>query len=326
MSEKFQRPFFEFDTVSRIVKHHLGVDIETESTREVLTGLFNTSSFFEADGRELVLRIAPLGDDGLLFYEKGMMATEPIVHRLIREQTDLPVPEIIAFDDSGEIIPNRCLIMEKLPGRPLSDVGLSAELLEKVQVELGGMVRKLHRIEGDKFGYSGPNNVMEPCDNWPDAMLDMIARILDDCHAAGVYTGEEVEEARRLFQKKRDVLDHGIKPIFLHMDLWQENILVDDENRISGLVDIDRSIWGDPEMEFAILDICGLSTEAFFRGYGAPRDTSPDAEVRRKIYTLYEFFKYLYIYTVRRPNPTVFSWYLTHTQRLLREVYLAGQS
>ncbi|MFC2076227.1 phosphotransferase family protein [candidate division KSB1 bacterium] len=323
MSETFERPYIEFETVRRIVKHHLDVEVTPESTKEVLTGLFNTSFFLTAGSRELVLRIAPLGDEGLLFYEKGMMVTEPMVHRLIREKTDLPVPEIIAYDDSGGIIPNRYLIMQKLPGRPLSDVSLSAEMLEEIQEELGGMVRKLHDIGGDSFGYNGRDKVMTPRDNWPDAMLEMISLILGDCCAVGIYNDQEAEEARKLFEKQRSLLDHEVTSTLLHMDLWQENILIGDDNRISGIVDIDRSIWGDVELEFAILDICGLSTEAFFAGYGAPRDTSKEAEIRRKIYTLYEFFKYLYIYTVRRPNPTVFSWYLTHTQRLLREIYLS---
>jgi aminoglycoside phosphotransferase (APT) family kinase protein len=323
MSETFERPYIEFETIRRIVKHNLDVDITPESTREVLTGLFNTSFFLTAGSRELVLRIAPIGEDGLLFYEKDMMVSEPVVHRLIREKTDLPIPEIIAYDDSGEIIPNRYLIMQKLPGRPLSDVSLSADMLENIQEELGGMVRKLHEIDGDGFGYSSRDKVMTPRDNWPEAMLEMISLILDDCCAVGIYSDEEAGEARKLFEKQRPLLDHDVVSTFLHMDLWQENILIDDENRISGLVDIDRSIWGDPELEFAILDICGLSTEAFFRGYGAPRDVSKEAEMRRKIYTLYEFFKYLYIYTVRRPNPTVFNWYLTHTQRLLREIYIS---
>jgi len=284
--------------------------------------LFNTSYVFSLGGREYILRIAPPSDDGLLFYEKGMMATEPITHRLILEQTDLPVPRILAYDDSGSIIPNRFLIMEKLPGQPLSELNLSTNLLQKILVELGVMVRKLHSIKGEKFGYTGPNKVMEPRDNWADAFLEMMDRILRDLVGAGIYSAAEADEAMKIFQRHRPHLENISTPSLLHMDIWQENILVGDDNRITGIVDIDRSTWGDPELEFAILDICGLSYPYFFQGYGRDRDRGRPAIARQKMYTLYEFFKYLFIYTVRRPNKSVFRWYLSHVQRLLRELYL----
>ncbi|OUL36382.1 hypothetical protein BV372_08175 [Nostoc sp. T09] len=58
----------------------------------------------------------------------------------------------------------------------------------------------------------------------------------------------------------------------LHMDVWFQNILVDSAGNVTGLVDFDRALWGDPEIEFAVLDYCGISEPAFWRGYGRERD------------------------------------------------------
>ena len=79
------------------------------------------------------------------------------------------------------------------------------------------------------------------------------------------------------------------------MDIWHQNILVDDAGRVTGIVDWDRGLWGDPEIEFAVLDYCGISEPAFWEGYGKKRDESPEAMVRQRFYLLYELQKYIVI-------------------------------
>jgi fructosamine-3-kinase len=87
------------------------------------------------------------------------------------------------------------------------------------------------------------------------------------------------------------------------MDVWSQNILVDETGRVTGLVDLDRALWGDPEIEFAVLDYCGISEPAFWRGYGRPRDTSFSAQIRARFYLLYEVQKYIVIRIWRRNDP-----------------------
>jgi len=68
------------------------------------------------------------------------------------------------------------------------------------------------------------------------------------------------------------------------MDVWAQNILADDAGHLTGLLDWNRALRGDPEVEFAVLDYCGISEPAFWDGYGACRDQPKDAEVRRVFY------------------------------------------
>ena len=84
----------------------------------------------------------------------------------------------------------------------------------------------------------------------------------------------------------RPLFDRPVPAALLHMDVWAQNILVDDGGRLTGLVDWDRALWGDPEIEFAVLDYCGISTPAFWQGYGRERDLSEPAQVRRVFYLL----------------------------------------
>jgi aminoglycoside phosphotransferase (APT) family kinase protein len=79
---------------------------------------------------------------------------------------------------------------------------------------------------------------------------------------------------RRLLDRHIDVFDRPVPASLLHMDVWAENILADERGRLRGLIDWDRALWGDPEIEFAVLDYCGISEPAFWEGYGVERDTS----------------------------------------------------
>jgi aminoglycoside phosphotransferase (APT) family kinase protein len=87
------------------------------------------------------------------------------------------------------------------------------------------------------------------------------------------------------------------------MDVWAQNILVDDAGALTGLIDWDRALWGDPEIEFAVLDYCGISHSPFWEGYGAEREQSTDAGIRQRFYLLYELQKYIVIEQGRRNNP-----------------------
>ena len=69
----------------------------------------------------LVLRIAPPDDRSrMLFYEHRMMRQEPGLHALLRERTDVPVPAILAHDFGHAEIDRDYLLMERLPGTPIS--------------------------------------------------------------------------------------------------------------------------------------------------------------------------------------------------------------
>ena len=63
------------------------------------------------------------------------------------------------------------------------------------------------------------------------------------------------------------------------------------------------ALWGDPEIEFAVLDNCGVSGPPSWKGYGRLRDTSPEAQVRRGFYLLYEVQKYVVIRRARDGDP-----------------------
>lgn len=76
----------------------------------------------------------------------------------------------------------------------------------------------------------------------------------------------------------------------------------------------------DPEIEFAVLDYCGISEPAFWEGYAAEREHSREAEIRRTFYFLYEIQKYIFIRKVRRNRPAEADRFRQHALGLARSL------
>src|SRR3972149_1883040 len=144
-------------------------------------GHYNDSYYIDSEKGKFVLRIAPLDSVPKLFYEVDMMKSEVAIHRLVREHTDIPAPEIIYHDFSRQIIDRDCLIMEYLEGSP----GWVDER------KLGEYVKQLHAIKGERFGY--PERAAPMGERWPDIFHRYVQLIFEDCLSCGVIDKNEQE-------------------------------------------------------------------------------------------------------------------------------------
>jgi len=282
------------------------------------TGKFNTSYFVDAGGAEYVLRIAPPRDAVFVFYERDMMRQEPGIHELLLGETSVPVARVIGHDDSHAIVDRDFLLMDRLPGRPLCDAANVDP--EPVMRKVGACLAQAHGLTAGQYGYLGAHAPMAPQPTWWQAFRTMWRRLIEDVAATGHYSTEEAQWFIGLLEERRGVFDRPVAASLLHMDVWSQNILVSEHGRLTGLVDWDRALWGDPEIEFAVLDYCGISTPAFWEGYGRPRDTSPEAAVRNLFYLLYEVQKYIVIRHGRSHDPAGARQYKVHTMALVRRL------
>ena len=280
--------------LSELVRYHYPNLAQPPVITPIATGKFNSSYWVEADGERLVLRIAPPRDAVYVFYEKEMMRQEPQLHELLLAQTNVPVARIVAFDDSHALIDCDYMLMERLPGRPWSEA-LHVDL-DHVLQQVGVHLAATHRLTAEQYGYLGAHQPMPPQSSWVDAFAIMWHKMIDDIVAVGYYDAAESRMMRQLLDQQLHLFDRPVAASLLHMDIWQQNILVDDAGSVTGLVDWDRALWGDPEIEFAVLDYCGISEPAFWEGYGQARDRSPEANLRQIFYLLYEVQKYIVIY------------------------------
>jgi aminoglycoside phosphotransferase (APT) family kinase protein len=294
---------FPPDLLVQMVTTHLPADPSQLTFEPIRTGKHNTSYYVGGASDELVLRISPSDDADFLFYERRMMAQEPQLHTLLSAETSVPVAEVLAYDDSRTLLERDYLVMTRLPGRPLTEVRLTEEQMEGVLEQVGAYLAQMHALVADRYGYLGAHQPMQPQPTWVQAFGVMWNKLLDDVLACGGYTPDEANAFRHLLDLYQPHFDRPVPASLLHMDVWSQNILVNDAGRVTGLVDLDRALWGDPEIEFAVLDYCGISEPAFWRGYGRPRDTSFSGQVRARFYLLYEIQKYIVIRIWRQDDP-----------------------
>jgi hypothetical protein len=122
----------------------------------------------------------------------------------------------------------------------------------------------------DAYGYLGAHHPIAPQPEWWDAFGVLWHKLLYDVVACGAYTSAQADAFRDLLDQHREQFDRPVVSRLLQMDVWGQNILVDARGNVMGLVDFDRALWGDVEIEFAVLDYCGFSEPAFWEGYGQP--------------------------------------------------------
>ncbi len=290
------------------------------SWRRVQTGKFNTSFFVSAGDRELVLRIAPPEDTVFVFYERGMMSQEPGLHRLLLENTNVPVAPVLLYDDSHDQIDRDYMVMQRMPGRPLTET--AGVDMDHVLRQVGRYLRETHGLiasrhgYGPGYGYLGEHRPHEPRNTWAAAFQLMWHKMIDDVAAVGHYAADEQVILRGLF-------DRPVVPSLLHMDIWHQNIMVDEAGEVTAIIDWDRALWGDPEIEFAVLDYCGISEPAFWEGYGTKRETCREASIRQIFYLLYELQKYIVIRRGRNGDAAAARSYKRQVMDIVRMSKLA---
>ncbi|GAB4377532.1 MAG: hypothetical protein Kow00121_27180 [Elainellaceae cyanobacterium] len=299
----------DLEKLMALVATHLNVAPAELQLQPIATGKHNASFWVVAEPQRWVLRVAPPDSTGLLFYERQMMRQEPALHELIRARTTIPVAEIITADFSRADLERDYLLMHVLPGVPLSDApALNAVQHQQILYQVGVYLRQLHALTAPDclsirgYGYIGLHHPMLPQRTWAEAFRTMWNLLLDDVVASGCYTKNDRQFMSNLLEQHLAHFDYTAPARLLHMDIWSQNILVDSAGHVTGLVDFDRALWGDPEIEFAVLDYCGISEPAFWQGYGSERDQSNSAQIRQRFYLLYEVQKYMPIAVWRRQD------------------------
>jgi len=298
---------FDRLAVVAAVRRYADVGDGEVSVEPCPAGRFNMSYFVRGYDGEVVIRIAPGDDAGYVFYERGMMAREPRAHALVREKTHAPVARVLGYDTRRDLLGRDFMVLERLPGHPLSSV--SGVAAGPVWRQVGGFLREVHGVTGPGYGYEGPPGVMELRKTWGEAFHYMWNRLVDDVEECGGYDRDEADVMRSLLDRGMSFIDRDVPASLLHMDLWSQNVLVGADGRVTGLLDWDRRMWGDPEIEFAVLDYCGVSGPPFWEGYGSTRPDGSAARFRRVVYLLYESQKYIVIYRTRRKNEIIADGY-----------------
>lgn len=218
-----------------------------------------------SDQRQAVLKIAPLPDAQIMSYEKNIMYCEVTILELVKKQTTVPVPGVYYYDDSCTVCESPYFFMEKIPGQNFSEVSdsLPEEEKKRLKQEAGKYVRQLSSVTGEKFGYPGQPGFQGS--DWFSVFESMMRLAVSDARKLNIDFKIDLDYLFQCFYEDEVCFREIQTPRLVHWDLWDGNIFVEN-GKISGIIDFERAVWGDPLMEVGFR--CYNQSEDFLTGYG----------------------------------------------------------
>lgn len=165
--------------------------------------------------------------------------------------TGAPVPKVIWLDESRSILNADILITERLLGQSISNYwqdlsGPSRTLLCKAAA---GILASIHAMKVPSFGPLDPDS--KKYTSWNEYLGDCLQETCRKVSAARIFEdhGEIEKKVWTAFKKVQPQLNSITEPRLLHGDFHFAN-LIGRESEISGVVDFEWSIGGDPDMDF----------------------------------------------------------------------------
>ncbi|ERI93947.1 phosphotransferase enzyme family protein [Clostridiales bacterium oral taxon 876 str. F0540] len=306
------------EQINMMTRQAFGDKTKPEIITELTDGYFNTAYMLTlTNGCKTVLKVSPPEDVTVMSYEKNIMETEVYVLNKIKALTDVPIPKVFYYDQSGQIIKNDFFFMEFVDGVPLNKLRseLTEEQYREISSELGGIMQKIHSIEGSYFGHISQDD--KKFDTWDQAFLCMIKDLLADAIDAGVILPYDYNKIYNMIYEKREVLNAVKMPSLIHKDLWDGNIFVDPKTfKITGILDCERAVYGD-----ALLDpVCGflLNNKAFMKSYKGTILLDKEEEIRAVLYQIYLYLIMVIECSYRKyPDENQFKWSSARLQEAL---------
>lgn len=301
------------EKIRELVRLNFGQSCETGTITELKGGMFNAIYRIERKREQdaIILKVGVIPGTTLLTYERDIMPVEVECFRMIREQTTVPVPEVLAYDFSKKYIKSNYFFMTELKGDQFSSVmrKMGQDNVDKIREELAGYLYQLHGIKGNYFGYFSEDRSHQ-YSSWTDAFLHMFQQILTDSreHKVRLPYGRINAALRRNLRILEDVKE----PSLVEYDCHEGNIFVKNTEQgyvIEGILDFERAFWGDPIADFptAFVFTDDIRKEkaflcAYLKVSGRAEYTENDAK-KYQLYRLYiltimaaETFRYGFIY------------------------------
>lgn len=299
--------------IKELVRIHFGRECETGEITELTGGMFNAIYRIERKNEKdaVILKVGVIPDATLLTYERDIMPVEVECYRMIREQTTVPVPEVLAYDFSKRYIESNYFFMTELKGEPFSKVmkKMGQENADRIREELAGYLYQIHGVKGKYFGYFTKDERRQ-YSTWKEAFFHMFRQILADGREHRV----KLPYARIMaaLQRYEGCLEDVTEPVLVEYDCHEGNIFVKKTGNsytIEGILDFERAFWGDPIADFptAFVFTDDIRKEtaflnAYLRVSGRNAYTETDA-VKYQLYRMYiltimaaETFRYGFLY------------------------------
>ena len=240
------------DDIRRFVHDGLGPGVAVTGHDEFTDGYYNAAHGVTlADGRQVVLKVAPLPDVRVLRYEFDLMRTEIEFYERA-EAAGVPLPRLWHADPEAGV-----MIMERLGGVSfeVAKAEMSAAELLQIRRRIGEVSALITRVRGEVFGYPRRDGRTRR-GSWRESFLEIIADILADAAELKRELTRPASEVLATIERHGPLLDEVTEPVLVHFDLWDGNVFVRrdaDGWTVEGFIDGERAFYGDPIAELVSL-------------------------------------------------------------------------
>lgn len=218
-------------------------------------------------------------------------AKEQLVSGWLCDALDVPVPRCLGLDASRRVLPFVFTVLTIVPGTPIR-TWMAGANLNAVYRQSGALLRQMHSISMEAFGYIRGEGVERPIASNQDYMAYAFESAFQRFRDAGGDAGL----ASQLAALARASMDLTISrgPVLCHDDLHQGNVLAavgdDGELRVSALVDFGNARSADPLFDLAKALFCSTHEDPragppLLEGYGPIDHPEPAGAIW--LYTLH---------------------------------------
>jgi aminoglycoside phosphotransferase (APT) family kinase protein len=222
--------------------------------------------------------------------------SEALAYHYLRD-SGVPVPQVVALDQSRELLPYEYLISTRLEGTPVIDSwsGLSVQERERIAYEAGRYLAVIHSHRFDRFGKlrdlaSGGF----AC--WHDYSADYFHRYARQALDLGNIDTSLRDRMQAILERYRPLWDAVTKGSLVHSDYHFENIL-QHNGAVSGIIDFEWAYSGDPTIDLVAEDLweqmCPGSKPFVYAGYTGLRQLDPNHDLKMALYKLYTYLEFL---------------------------------
>ena len=274
------------DTIIKILhRHNLG---ELKSFNPIKAGLINPA-FLINDS--YVLRIDKSEHLKNVPGHETRFEREAFLYKLL-PQKGVPTPTCLGFDSSGEIIPEKYIIVSYIKGNSLSNgfKNCNKKTKQILSFQMGQLLKKIHDVLPEEL--SGSSNLFGHSTDWKKRYEKEFSIYLNTAIKDKYFNWRVEREIKETFEKfQRQIPNLSNKLRLVHGDFSAGNIQIDN-GKIVGVFDFEWSHIGDPLWDLQKLPINfqlrdGFSREDFLKGYGLEHPTEEE-QIRIKMYCLHQ--------------------------------------
>lgn len=272
--------------IELLVKNAFGNQADIRAIKSMDDGWFNAVYMIIAGDMEMILKIAPPEGIKTLRYERNVMNAEVDTLKLINNFANIPIPKVLFYDNTKRLLDSEYFFMTKIAGTPYLKIKdtLSQSDRTAIEIEIGEIERKINNIKGASFGYVSRD--AKKSTKWSEAFWNMFFDILLDGKDNEVKLPAEYVAISKLVSARLRVFDQVTEPHLVHWDLYDGNIMINN-GKISGIIDFEKSLWGDPLMNVYFSNL--YDNSGYCKGYQNEIPGSRESKCRRIIYNIYMY-------------------------------------